>query len=328
MSTPQHGVSTSSTTAPLVGLVETTGAGAPLAGLRVAITRSRDRAGALAEALAAAGAEPVLVPLIDFEVAPDAAALDASLLRLAAGEHQWLVVSSITTVRALKQWCAAHGTTLAELVPAGTKVATIGPSSRRILEAEGLAVELAPDDVQSAAGLVALWPAGSGSVLLPHSNLAEPGLEEGLAAAGFSVEAVTAYVTVDYPAVEENRLTAVLAPGKDWVAGPATAPAARGASLAEYRLISPVEAAGEIHSGAIHAVVAASGSAARRIDQLLAPLPSSCLLIAIGQPTRAEAERLGMAVAATASHPTPAGIVDALVRASTAARTTSRNHHR
>ncbi|WP_427018712.1 uroporphyrinogen-III synthase [Pseudarthrobacter sp. P1] len=283
----------------------------------MAITRSRDRAGALADALAAAGAEPVLVPLIDFEVAPDAAALDASLQCLAAGEYLWLVVSSITTVRALKQWCAGHSTTLAELVPATTRVATIGPSSRRILEAEGLAVELAPVDIQSADGLVALWPPGTGEVLVPHSNLAEPGLEEGIAAAGFHVDAVIAYVTVDYPARESHRLTAVLAPSKDWAADTATAPVAAG-----HPLLTPAEAAAEVRSGAINAVVAASGSAARRIHTLLAPLPAECLLIAIGQPTRAESERLGMDVAATATHPTPAGIVDALVCARSTARPT------
>ncbi|WP_026555564.1 uroporphyrinogen-III synthase [Arthrobacter sp. 35W] len=291
------------------------GPDAPLTGLRVAITRSRDRAGALADALAAAGAEPVLVPLIDFETAPDAGALDAALARLAAGEYQWLVVSSITTVRALKQWCAGHSTTLAELVPAATKVATIGPSSRRILEAEGLAVELAPVDVQSADGLVALWPAGSGRVLLPHSNLAEPGLESGIASAGFDVDAVDAYVTVDYPAAEGRRLTAVLAPSAAWTVQPQNAPQSASSDPAEHILITPAEAAAEVRSGAINAVVAASSSAAQRIHALLAPLPASCQLIVIGQPTRAESVRLGMHVAETATHPTPAGIVDALVRA-------------
>lgn len=49
----------------------------------------------------------------------------------------------------------------------------------------------------------------------------------------------------------------------------------------------------------------------------MAPLPENCLVIAIGQPTRAEAQRLGMVVAATAEHPTPEGIVAALALAHT-----------
>lgn len=81
---------------------------ASLAGLRVAVTRSIDRAGGLINALTAAGAEPVLVPVIDFEIS-EAQDVSEALARLAAGEYRWLVISSITTVRALKQACQAAG---------------------------------------------------------------------------------------------------------------------------------------------------------------------------------------------------------------------------
>ncbi|MHA7305833.1 uroporphyrinogen-III synthase [Arthrobacter sp. TMN-49] len=274
----------------------------PLTGLRVAVTRSADRAGAFADALAAAGAEPVLVPLIDFETA-DQAVLSAALARLAAGEYSWLVVSSITTVRALKQWCEVAGMSLADLVPATTSVATIGPTSAAVLAAEGIQAQLAPVDLQSAAGLVELWPLlhdGGGRVLLPQSDLAEATLVDGLDAKGWDADVVTAYSTVDYPAREGKRLTAALngaTPG-----GPGTS----------YPLLTPAQAAREAQAGLIHAVVLASGSAARRVAATMAPLPDDCLVIAIGQPTRAQAQRLGLRVAATATHPTPAGIVAAL----------------
>ncbi|MGO4385826.1 uroporphyrinogen-III synthase [Specibacter sp. RAF43] len=286
-------------------------------GLRVAVTRSRDRAGALADALAAAGAEPVLVPVIDFEVSADAGLGDA-VRRLAAGEYRWLVISSITTVRALKQWCETAGTTLAELVPAGTRVATIGPTSVAVLAAEGVHAELAPVDVQSAAGLVELWPEftpgdGDGRVLLPQSNLAEPTLVDGLAARGWTPEVVTAYQTVDYPAAPGLRLTATLS--RSAPAHSAPARPAGGGHEGRYPLLTPAQAAGEAKAGRINAVVLASGSAARRVAGTMAPLPASCLVIAIGQPTRDEAERLGLRVAATAKHPTPEGIVAALADA-------------
>ena len=271
------------------------------------MTRSADRAGALADALAAAGAEPVLVPVIDFEMS-DNDRLGDALRRLAAGEYRWLVISSITTVRALKQWCMSSGTSLAELVPAGTSVATIGPTSVAVLEAEGVRVDLVPVEVQSAAGLVELWPsftaddcgsAAGSKVLLPQSNLAEPTLAGGLAAKGWDPETATAYRTVDYPAEPGRRLTAVLAH-----AGPAAG--------GKYPLLTPAQAAGEATAGLINAVVLASGSAARRVAETMAPLPATCLAVAIGQPTRAEAERLGLRIAATAVHPTPDGIVAAL----------------
>lgn len=304
--------------------------GAPLTGLRVAVTRSADRAGAMADALAAAGAEPVLVPVIDFEVG-EQKVLGESLQRLAAGEYRWLVISSITTVRALKQWCEAAGTSLNTLIPAATSVATIGPTSVAVLAAEGIHAELAPVDLQSAAGLVALWPdfdaadGGSPRVLLPQSNLAEPTLVNGLTAKGWHPEIVTAYRTVDYPAQPELRLTATLepkTPERGWISQVAQRPkksyCPRGAFGSNaYPILTPAEAAGEIARGAIDAVVLASGSAARRVAATMAPLPENCLVIAIGQPTRAEAQRLGMVVAATAEHPTPEGIVAALALAHT-----------
>ncbi|MHA7268838.1 uroporphyrinogen-III synthase [Arthrobacter sp. HLT1-20] len=279
-----------------------------LAGLRVAVTRSADRAGAFAEALAAAGAEPVLVPVIDFEIS-DNESLGAALGRLAAGEYRWLVVSSITTVRALKQWCEAAGTSLDELIPAITSVATIGPTSVAVLAAEGIHASLAPTDLQSAAGLIELWPHAPGEggrVLLPQSDLAEPTLVEGMQAKGWDTDVVTAYHTVEAPARDELRLTATLARSGKTTHTPANA---------SYPLLTPAQAAREVQAGAIHAVVLASGSAARRVAATMAPLPDECLVVAIGQPTRDEAQRLGLRVAATATHPTPAGIVAALAAA-------------
>lgn len=307
-------------------LVESKTGPAPLAGLRVAVTRSVDRAGGLLAALDAAGADPVLVPLIDFEMS-DNDALTAALGRLAAGEYRWVVFSSITTVRALKQWCAENGTALADLIPAATQVATIGPTSVEVLAAEGIHAALAPVDVQSAAGLVAIWPdvdhapePGGNRVLMPSSNLAAPTLPDGVAAKGWNAETVTAYRTVDYPAREGHRLTAVLAarsPGLD-------KPGPGRLGLDKLDQLTPAEAAVEIAAGAIGAVVLASGSAARRVAETLAPLPAPCLVIAIGEPTRVEAQRLGLRVAATAEHPTPEGIVAALA----AVHTTFQNHTR
>jgi uroporphyrinogen-III synthase len=281
-----------------------------LAGRRVLLTRSPDRAGAMALALAEAGAEPLLLPLIDFERAPDGEALAAALNRLGEGEYGWLVISSITTVRALKEHAAERGVTLGELIPAGVRIATIGPSSRRVLEAEGLRVDLAPEDRQSAEGLLEVWAysddggaagldgAGAVRVLLPQSDLAAPTLADGLEGRGWAVEAVTAYRTVDYPADPERRLTAELAVGAE--ASPAV-------------VLSPEEANAELAGGRLDAIVAASPSAARRIHETLHPLDGT-ELIAIGEPTAAELRSRGLIVAAVAAKPTPAGIVEAVVQ--------------
>lgn len=293
------------------------GAGGPaLAGRRVLLTRSPDRAGAMARALAEAGAEPLLLPVIDFERMDDPAGLSAALDRLAAGEYAWLAISSITTVRALKEAAAARGVRLADLVPQGVRIATIGPSSRRVIEAEGLQVDLAPTDKQSAEGLVELWSwlddgaagadgAGIARVLIPQSSLAAPTLAQGLEARGWAVDTVTAYRTVDYPADPARRLTAPLAA--------TTGEGELAAEEAAAVVLGPDEANAELAAGRIDAVVAASPSAARRIHATLRPLGST-QLIAIGGPTAAELRALGLAVGATAAAPTPEGIAEAVAR--------------
>lgn len=270
-----------------------------LGGRRVLITRSADRAGPLASLLGGLGAEPLLLPLIDFERAADQPALDAALDDLVAGAFDWVVVSSITTVRVLMEKAVERGTTPAALLPGGTRVATIGPSSRRILEAAGIPVALAPVDIQSAEGLVELWTVAPARVLLPQADIAAPGLRAGLAAKGADVTAVVAYHTVDYPARQELRLEAEL-------------PSAVGISHnAAPRELTPEQARRELDAGTLDAVVAASPSAARRIAATLLPL-GRCCFIAIGRPTAAEAAALGIPVAATAQVPTPDGIVAAL----------------
>jgi len=269
-----------------------------LAGRRILVARTADRARALASLLTGAGAEPVVLPLIDFERAEDKSPLDAAVDRLSAGGFDWLVVSSVTTVRVLLEQAAERGVALAHLVPAGTRVAAIGESSRRALESVGLAVALAPTEAQSAEGLLGLWTAAPEQVFLPQADIAAPGLREGLAAKGADVTAVTAYHTVDYPARTERRLTAEL-------------PSAVVVQDHAPRMVSPAEAREAFDAGTMDAVVLASPSGARRIARDFPEL-GRCQVIAIGRPTAAAASQLGLTVAATAKEPTPDGIVAAL----------------
>lgn len=274
--------------------------GKPLGGVRVLVTRSPERSAALVAALREAGAAPVLLPLIDFERAPDQHALDVACDALAAGGFDWLVVSSATSVHVLMEKAAERSLRLDQLVPSGTRVAAIGPATCRLLEANGLRVDLTPDGEQSAAGLLAVWP-GDGKVFVPQADIAAPTLAEGLATAGSAVDAVTAYRTVDYPAAAERRLAVQ---PEDGDAGP---------QPPSYSLLTPETAAADIAEGRIAAVIAASPSAARRIAAL-GPL-GGCRLVAIGRSTADEAAAVGLDVAAVAAEPTPDGLVAAVAKA-------------
>jgi uroporphyrinogen-III synthase len=270
----------------------------PLDGARVLVTRSPDRAGALVTALRATGAEPLLLPLIDFERAADQHSLDVAFDALGAGAYTWLVVSSVTTVQVLEALAAERGSALSAWLPGSLQVAAIGPATRRVLERLDIPVDLAPTGQQSGAGLLDIWPARAGSVFLPQADIADPGLRRGLAARGAAVQAVTAYRTVDYPA-DPRRSLAVVTPHEPGHGAP---------------VLTPAEAKDQVGAGTLHAVVAASPSAARRVHAGLAPL-GACRLVAIGRSTAAEAAALGLPVAAVAEEPTASGLVAAVVEA-------------
>ena len=283
-----------------------------LDGARVLIARSPDRAGELVAALRRLGAEPVLLPLIDFEVARDQHSLDVAFDALGAGAYNWLVISSVTTVQVLEAKAAERGSTLVAWLPGHVQVATIGPATRQILESRGISVDLAPTALQSGTGLLGVWPEGRGSVLLPQADIADPRLRRGLEARGASVQAVTAYRTVDYPADPGLSLPACLPPLEDADAGP---PA---------DVLTAAEAKREILAGRLDAVVAASPSAARRIHADLAPL-GRCRFVAIGRSTAGEAADLGLTVAAVAEAPTASGLVAAVVRSQSEAEPSAGN---
>ena len=269
----------------------------PLDGVRVLITRSPERSLPLVGALTEAGAQALLLPLIDFERAADEHSLDVACDALGAGAYDWLVITSATTVHVLLAKATDRGLNLRQWIPARTRIAAVGPASRKLLETAGLPVAVTPKAEQSAAGLLEVWPAGAGKVLLLQADIAPPRLAEGLTAAGCLVTAVTAYRTVDYPAAPERRLAIPAADG-----GPGHAPS--------YSLLAPEAAAAEIAAGLIHVVVAASPSAVRRIDAL-SPL-HGCRLVAIGRSTAEQAAALGLTVAAIAAEPTPQGLVAAV----------------
>lgn len=273
----------------------------PLEGARILITRSPDRAEALAAELRLAGAEPLLLPLTDVERASDQGALDDAFDALGAGHFGWLVVSSATTVLALADKAAERAVALSEWIPKSTRVAAVGPATRSALQSAGITVHFLPGREHSAAGLAAEWPGGPGDVLLPQADIAAPALAQGLEAKGARVRTVVAYHTVDYPAARDRRLASAVNAGA-------------GTADGGLPVLTPDAAKSAVASGEVAVVVAASPSAARRISAELAPL-GACRVVAIGKSTAAEAEARGLAVAATARESTPEGLVAAIIRA-------------
>lgn len=261
----------------------TTPSGA-LAGWRVLVPRGGEWALKVADLLAPHGATAIAVPLIEFAPPDDPEPLDDALDRLALGRYDWLAITSATTVGSLAERVAARGMVpgspdpgeaLAAVIGA-TRVAAVGPATAEPLERSGVAVALVPA-THSATGLVEAAPPGPGRVLVPHSDLADATLADGLRARGFEVDEVVAYRTVP---------------------GPPVAP--------------PVRA--ELAEGRVHAVLLSSPSTVTQLLELVGTPPAGTVVACIGPRTARAAQEAGLTVHVTSASSTTEALVDALVR--------------
>jgi uroporphyrinogen-III synthase/uroporphyrinogen III methyltransferase/synthase len=252
----------------------------PLTGVTVLVPRETTGPDPLVIALHAAGAQPLVVPLIQTVPPLDPTELDDSLLALEVGYYGWVAVTSAAAVPVLVDRAEETGHTLPELLD-GVRVAAVGGTTARALREAGVPVDLVPRGRSSAATLLAAWPpAGEdpGRVLLPLGDLAAPTLAEGLEAHGWPVDVVVTYRTVPGPAPEPETRAA-------WA------------------------------GGQVHAALLTSGSTARNLLSMLGAPPAGTLLCCIGESTAAEARRAGLTVAAVADDQTPGGLVAALAAA-------------
>jgi uroporphyrinogen-III synthase len=186
----------------------------PLAGWRVLVPRGGPWGDQVAANLRSRGALPIVAPMINFAPTDDAPALEAALARLAAGDFDWMTVTSATTVDVLSSHRA--------VVAPGTRIAAVGETTAAALVAAGYHVDIVPSDDNSAKGLLAMWGAATQGViplrvLTLRSEIAKPLLTEGLRRVGHDVESVVAYRTVGVPVsekvaadVKSGRVNAVL----------------------------------------------------------------------------------------------------------------------
>jgi uroporphyrinogen-III synthase len=171
----------------------------PLARWRVLVPRGGKWGDGVAATLRSYGAVPVIAPLINFAASDDEAGLAAALHELQAGEFDWIVITSATTVDVLMSQNVT--------IPERTKIAAVGETTGAALALAGYRVDYVPEADNSARGLVKEWPHGeiSGRVLIPQSDIAEPTLVTGLTALGLNVQFVSAYRTVGVPVTDHVR---------------------------------------------------------------------------------------------------------------------------
>ena len=184
---------------------------APLSGRRILITRAADQAPAVAEKLAALGAQPVLCPTIAIVPPASYAELDAEIAQLT--ETDYLVLTSVNAVDVFFARLAAAGKDARAL--AGVILVTVGPRTAESLAAYGVHADRVPSDYQ-AEGVVELLrgEVAGKRVLYPRAALARDLIARELVAAGASVAAPVAYASA-VPAGAAATAHVALAGGLD-----------------------------------------------------------------------------------------------------------------
>ena len=246
--------------------------------MRVILTRQPAQAGQIEAGLAQLGYDIGFLPLTDFQLPDDAAALDEMVTGLHNGTWDWLLITSPNTIRALvaRGWDPA-------VTETHTVIAVTGPGTARVLYDHGATnIPWMPDDDASADGILHQFPPGPGRLALPQGKAAGDAMTRGLTQRDWNVTHVVAYHTVNYPAVPSLALL----------------PADNGVLTSTNLTTNDV-------------VVLTAPSAARRWAETAVDVAA---IIAIGQPTRRAAEHHRIALAATATSPDATGIAQVLHR--------------
>lgn len=170
----------------------------PLTGWRVLVPRGGEWGSSIAATLRAHGAEPVVVPLVNFAGPDDVGQLSNSLERLRGGEFDWLLVTTAATVDVLVSQDVDF--------PANTRLAAVGENTVSALRLSGYPVDFVPEGEQSVQALAEQWQPGAASrvlVLSPEGSAKE--LAGTFETMGVDAETVIAYRTVGIPMPDEVK---------------------------------------------------------------------------------------------------------------------------
>jgi uroporphyrinogen III methyltransferase / synthase len=286
-----------------------------LAGLTVLVPRARDQASHFSRLLRARGAEALEVPTIEIRPVASTAELDRAVEALAGGRFDWVVLTSVNGVAALRTRAeargpgppvgqgvrgaaggsppvgqgvrgaggAAGGSPPVGQGGQGVRVAAVGPATEAALRAWGVAPDLVPE-VATTAALGQAFPTGPGEVLLARADLANPELAVTLRDKGWRTCEVVAYHTVPVGALDPAARRRLDGGEVDWVA---------------FTASSTVEGFLRGYGG---------------------PPPPGVRVAVIGPVTADAARSAGMRVAAAAAEHTIPGLVDAIEHAVAAGR--------
>jgi uroporphyrinogen III methyltransferase/synthase len=166
----------------------------PLFGKRILVTRSREQASVLSEALEVLGAEPLEFPAISVAEPEDYRPLDLAIKDLT--KYKWVIFTSVNGVEQFFRRLHYNNRDIRDLY--GAKLCAIGPKTREALEKYGLIVDYVPNEFRAEEILKELQGkvAAGDKILLPRADIARKVLPEALTGMGALVDEVTVYCTL------------------------------------------------------------------------------------------------------------------------------------
>lgn len=249
-----------------------------LRGRVVLVTRPADQSASLVNYLDRSGARAIVAPAIEI-VPARSAALTTALRDLAAERFTWITLTSRATVEML----AAR---LSSPEDVRARVAAIGEGTAGAFTAwSGREPDLVPPSFTTTA-LARAFPRGHGRVLCARADIAPEGLEDALAAKGWTPTRVDAYRT---------KMPHTL----------------------------PREAREALRDGVVDAVTFTSASTVRGFVGALGAVKGAPKVVCIGPVTAREARAHGLTVHAVATPHTIEGLAAALERVFTPRATRS-----
>lgn len=178
----------------------------PLHGVKIAITRAHKASPSMALQLSSHGAQVIEYPTIEIVATHSFAPLDQALARLE--QYDWLIFTSANAVEAFASRLAASPRDLRNL---RAKLCTIGPATRKAVEAMHLKVDVVPHEYVAESLVQALTGQDMQGkrVLIPRAAQARDTVPDALRLMGAEVDIVEAYRTIVPDSGE--------APEADWV---------------------------------------------------------------------------------------------------------------
>src|SRR5579875_568030 len=183
----------------------------PLAGLRIVVTRAAAQGGELAQALREAGADVILLPMI--EIAPPS---DPEPLRQAASkanQYDWIIFTSANAVQSFAAELPK------ETRISNPQIATVGAATRHAAEQQGFAVSLTPAEYVAEALIESFrdHDLQGSRILIPSSAIARDTVATQLRARGALVDLVEAYRNILPPEAAKRAREIFQEPYPAWV---------------------------------------------------------------------------------------------------------------